>query len=228
VRRALFLAVDRQAIVAASGEGNAFLMAAVPQSLPNFAIAENELATLPGYRQPKDADLAEARRLLEAAGVRDLKVTAITSQAIWGRTAVPVQASLRRIGVEVEFQEAQAVEVLSARARGDFQMVIASTVGSPDPDHYLYGQFHSSSSANFGKYRNATFDRLAEQQREEFNLARRQALVRQAQDLLLQEAPMLFTTSGAAYPTAWSYVKDWTIIPGFNLGWVSARIWLDR
>lgn len=228
VRQAFHLAVDRQAILAAAGEGNAVLMAAVPQSLPVFAISESELMSLPGYRQNKDGDLAEARRLLDAAGVRNLKVTAITSQAIWGRIAVPVQAALKRIGVDLEFQEAQAVEVLSARARGEFQMVIASTVGSPDPDHYLYGQFHSSSSSNYGKYANSEFDRFAEQQREEFDLARRQALVRQAQEALLRDAPMLFTTSGVAYPTAWSYVRDWTIIPGWNLGWVSARIWLDR
>ena len=36
-----------------------------------------ELKQQPGYRQPKDQDLAEAKKLMEAAGVKDLSLSLV-------------------------------------------------------------------------------------------------------------------------------------------------------
>ena len=72
VRRALFLAVDRQAQVNAFGFGKGSIHGALPSWLW-FGMPEEELLQVPGYRQTADGgkdprDIEEAKRLLTEAG----------------------------------------------------------------------------------------------------------------------------------------------------------------
>src|SRR5581483_1578185 len=68
VRRAINLAIDRQGIIDATRFGHAVLTRWLSPSVGIYATPENEVAKLPGYRQPKDQDVATARRLLAEAG----------------------------------------------------------------------------------------------------------------------------------------------------------------
>jgi ABC-type transport system substrate-binding protein len=226
VRTAFHLAMDRQAAQAAIGVGNSLLMAAVPQALPNWAIPEADLTKLPGYRQPKDQDVTQAKQLLTAAGYGnglDVDVTSYSNYPL----SVSTQAALKKVGVNLNLKEGQTAAVLAERAKGNFTMVIGSTPGGPDPDGYLFAAFHTGASANYGKYSNAQVDRLAEQQRSELDTKKRQALVRQLQELLLEENPALFTVSNANYAVHWSYVKNRIVTPNRNQ-WLTADIWLDK
>jgi len=70
--------------------------------------------------------------------------------------------------------------------------------GAPDrldPDYFLSEMFHSRRTArgglNFGFYRNAEFDRLADAQRSEMDPAKRRDLVRQAQAIIAEDSPSL-------------------------------------
>ena len=54
------------------------------------------------------------------------------------------------------------------------------------------------------------------------------SIVRDAQNLLLDEAPMPFLYSQVYYPTSYSYVKGWRMTPGFNQGWMLPGVWLDK
>ncbi len=70
VRKAAWLAVDRQAAnkVLAEGDGSYGLMLA-PEG--KWGLPTAEILKLPGYRQPKDKDLAEAKKLMAEAGYAD-------------------------------------------------------------------------------------------------------------------------------------------------------------
>ena len=73
VRRAFHLAIDRQALDAAAGFGEGFIGA--PMLVPSFTkagwgIQPDEYLKLPGWRQPKEQDIAEAKRLLTEAGIQ--------------------------------------------------------------------------------------------------------------------------------------------------------------
>lgn len=70
--------------------------------------------------------------------------------------------------------------------------------GAPDrldPDYFLSEMFHSRRTArgglNFGFYRNEAFDTLADAQRSEMDLAKRQALVREAQTHIVEDSPSI-------------------------------------
>ncbi|MBV9537941.1 MAG: hypothetical protein JOY70_03290 [Acidisphaera sp.] len=71
-------------------------------------------------------------------------------------------------------------------------------VGRPersDPDELTYNLFFSGNAANgydFVGYVNPDYDRLAQAQREELDLDKRQALIRQAQELINRDQPYAF------------------------------------
>ncbi len=68
VRRAMHLAIDRQGLVKTVTFGAGAINPPGGLALHGFSIPLEEMKTLPGWRQPKDEDLAEARRLLTEAG----------------------------------------------------------------------------------------------------------------------------------------------------------------
>jgi len=76
VRRALSLAIDRWGAVAKL-QGSTFLkyVGGVMRPGSNMATPEAELVTIPGFSRDIAAARAEARRLLDEAGVHDLKLT---------------------------------------------------------------------------------------------------------------------------------------------------------
>ena len=73
VRRAVFLAIDRQELVKIARCADPYgCFGSVGTFLPNkggyVVESSEELAQTPGWRQPKDQDIAEARALMAAAG----------------------------------------------------------------------------------------------------------------------------------------------------------------
>ena len=59
----------------------------------------------------------------------------------------------------------------------------------PDPDHFLFVLFHSQSSTNFANYHNARVDDLLVQARREFDYLKRVQLYRQAEEIIMHDAP---------------------------------------
>ncbi|MBI2907830.1 MAG: hypothetical protein HYX92_09265 [Chloroflexi bacterium] len=99
VRRAVHLATDRQAALKAIGEGEGTLSAATITG--QWAIPGEELLKQPGFRQPKDADLAEAKRLLAEAGLAGFETKILTraGSASYVRVAEFMTDQLSRIGI---------------------------------------------------------------------------------------------------------------------------------
>jgi peptide/nickel transport system substrate-binding protein len=106
----------------------------------------------------------------------------------------------RKLGLEVELRplprQQQSEVVWNQRDRWD--MTMWQMVGRPersDPDELVYNLFHSSTAPtgfNFVGWISQEYDRVAEAQRVEVDPARRQALVRQAQELVNAAQPYVF------------------------------------
>lgn len=192
VRRAINYAVDRETIVKLVLNDRAQVAHGVlPPGIPGYD------AALSGFSY----DLAKARDCLARAGYPEGKgFPAIALQynrdAIHARTAEFILANLRDIGInctvrELEFGE-HLKNVEEGRA-GFFRM--GWTVDYPDPDSFLYTLFHSSNIGagyNFSGFRNAEVDRLLDQARYETELQKRVELYRQAEKLIVDEAPWVF------------------------------------
>src|SRR5438046_3765816 len=71
VRRAINLAVSRQNLIKAFGTQEPIMLTRWLTHASEFATPMKELEALAGYRADKTADLAEAKKLMAAAGVAD-------------------------------------------------------------------------------------------------------------------------------------------------------------
>ena len=225
VRKALHLAADRDSFQNAWGKEAGLLMTAVPQFFPTYGRTQEELYELPGYRQPKDQDIAEAKKLLEAAGHGDGLSLTTLKQGYIGNHGIPFKENLKAVGIDLELNEVPTGEWIVARQKGDFDMVIASNTGAIDPDFYLSDRFHSEGTQNYGHYVSDEFDALAVKQRGEVDIESRAAVIREADDILLEDAAHIFSANIVFHPTYWSYLKDVVLVAGLS-SWTQ-QLWID-
>ena len=223
VRRALHLATSRQAIQA-SGLGNHWVMGVVPRHIVPFGFSEQQLGELPGYREDKEEDLADAMALLDGAGLADgFSLEMIGS----GPTAEVMQQNWQEIGVDASLLAQTIPEWITARVNGDFDIVQTAITETADPDQPLYGANHTDGTVNFGKLSDPEVDRLAELQRTTLDVAAREAITEELQLLLFDLSPQIWTFNFVFQQTLRSYVKDFVVTPGYQ-GWVCHDTWLDK
>jgi peptide/nickel transport system substrate-binding protein len=195
VRRAIALAIDREAIVRTLWKGHADLADSI--LAPGFwAHSKN----LPPLRH----DRAEAKRLLDEAGYRDpdgdgpkprFALTYKTSQnELRRRIAAVIQEQLRQVGIAVAVQSLEWGTFFSDIRKGNFQLYSLTWVGIADPD-ILHYAFHSAQvppeGANRGRYANPELDRLVIAGRREPSRAKRKEIYRKVQLLLARDLPVL-------------------------------------
>jgi len=168
-----------------------------------FVVARGILPPgMPGYNpevEGYDYELGKAKALLRQAGYPEGKNL---SPIIWAssvKSAVSrqdykaVQQSLANIGAELDLREFDDwPSFQQALQRGELQMFrYAWLADYPDPDNFLYSLFHSQSTDNYFHYRNQTVDRLLDDARKETNDLQRVKLYREAEQLILKDAPAI-------------------------------------
>jgi peptide/nickel transport system substrate-binding protein len=184
VRRAVYLAIDRQELiqVAALGKG----VVGTP-FFPNTWMSSpmEEVLTWPGVRQPKDADLAEAKKLLADAGHPDGFKTSYLSYPPYEDMAVVIKQQLKKIGIDAELRAVDANTAFAAQARGDY--AISGILHGPtilDPDEIFQCCYLPGGPRNQLGWEHARLRALYEQQARESDQAKRRALTLQAEALI--------------------------------------------
>ena len=138
VRRAMFLAVDRWAALQVLPDT---VRPAGPVVPPNWAIPDDELFQMPGYRQgdAKEQDREEARALLAEAGYPDGFETSILTIADLQRhvdLSVFIVDQLATVGINVENKLLPVGDWFGPFAQTfDFALItVEANVQYPDPD----------------------------------------------------------------------------------------------
>ena len=99
---------------------------------------------------------------------------------------------------------------------------------APDPDNFLYLLFHSQSPRNMFGYRNATVDDVLGRARTEADPQRRAALYRRAEQIILDEAPVIPFWHYTYERLFQTYVRD-VEVNGLGDPYIPLRkVWLDR
>jgi ABC-type oligopeptide transport system substrate-binding subunit len=97
----------------------------------------------------------------------------------------------------------------------------------PDPENFLDVLFHSESDQNHAYYENPTFDLVIEMARSERNIEQRLELYREAEQMLLDDAPIL-----VLHHSAPSYVVWKPKVKGFIPSPIGvpqhASMWMER
>jgi ABC-type transport system substrate-binding protein len=140
VRRALMLALDRPELneIAWSGMGILGTTAGGPGHPLTMPL--DEITTLPGYRTPKDADVAEAQRLLAEAGYPDgfdttLAFTTPRSAAL----AATFQQQMKKfLNIRVKQLPLDGAATRELGANGKYDIITAGAgAGVVTPNQYL-------------------------------------------------------------------------------------------
>src|SRR5262249_48751509 len=157
---------------------------------------------MPGYNpkvQAYDYDLDKAKALLAKAGYPGGKrlppVTLASSvkSAVSRQDYEAVRQYMANIGVQIELREFDNwPSFQQALQRGELQMFrYAWYADYPDPDNFLYPLFHSQSTGNYFRYRNPTVDKLLDDARRETDDLRRIKLYHEAEQLIMNDAPVV-------------------------------------
>ncbi len=160
VRRALSLAIDREGLaekLLAPGESPAYTM--VPPVVSGYDVQIPDWAT-----QPMSERMAEARRLMQAAGYGPGKPIEIdfrydTSES-GRRQVVAFSAMWRALGVKVNALDSDFIMLNKAARTADFDVLrYAWFAPNNDPDTFI-GLLSSTNPSNYSGYRNQRFDAL--------------------------------------------------------------------
>ena len=187
VRRALAMAVDRQAIVDHVLRGG---------QVPATAFTPPGMR---GYSPPAGipTDFAAARRLLADAGYpggRGLPPFELLFNSSEGHRVIAeaIQEMWRReLGIDVRLVNQELKSTQDARQTGSFQILRSVWIADyADPMSFL-DIWRSDSGNSFTGWSNADYDRLLDQAAHTANIADRNAIMRQAETILLDAAPII-------------------------------------
>lgn len=186
VRRAMHLAISRQAIADAGWNGFA-----VPTRQPFFADSpwylDGDVRT--------DADLDEARRLLDEVGAEDLSVTILQWDALGSDTEAQVVASAwEEIGISTKIELMDIGTLVERASSGDYDVLYIWVGVILDPTR-PYEYFKSDSSRNWGSggIQDEQMDAWYSQARTESDPAERKQLYGQILDANYDMAGMFYT-----------------------------------
>ena len=193
VRRALSLAINRDALVERVMEGGAVSTA---QWLPEGAFGYN-----PAVRPPR-FDPDAAKRLLAEAGFPDgFRMTVHTPNDRWPNDARITQAVAQmwtRIGLRVQVEALPFSAFVPRRARQEFAMQLGAWGSSTgEASNFMlnivssYDRQKLTGSNNAGRYSNADMDTLTARASVVMDDARREAMWREAVTMVADDLPTI-------------------------------------
>lgn len=147
---------------------------------------------------PLTYDVEKAKALLAEAGFEEGFTTTIWTNDNPQRQniAIMLQEALKQVNITANIEVVEWGAYLAKTAAGEHDMYIlglSNPVG--DADYFLTQLFHSKSHGEAGNrmfYTSATTDKLLDEAREEIDTTKRLALYKQIQEILIEDAPMVY------------------------------------
>ena len=196
VRRAVFLALDRQELVKIARCADSYgCFGSVGTFLPNkggYVVESSEdLAQTPGWRQPKEQDIAEARALMAAAGYANgVKATLnLNTVPVFVRHAEVLAEQLRKsLNIACIIEPVDGPAALDRTLRGlPHATLTASGIILLDPADYLNQHFLvMGGQKNPDSWRHSRLTETIEAQARELDPGKRLSLFKEAVKILQQ------------------------------------------
>lgn len=192
VLKALRLATDLDEMQKAFGAGMYQLGAPFPVG-SWYGHSDGELRELPGYRQPKDQDIADAKALLKAVGydppskLGKRVLTTIPVGLFPDQAQLWVAQMRRNLDLTIDIKLVDTPTAVAAYIKGDLDLGIGGYgFNIYDPDDYV-NAVYGPGSRNWSRWKHPEFQALLKQQSKESDADKRKALLRQMETFLLTE-----------------------------------------
>ncbi len=192
-RRAIFLALDRQELTDALGEGK-FSIGTPMSPLNPMSLPMEEVLQLPGYRQldgkKHPDDIAEARRLWKEVGHTEPFLLFFPLVIEFPEMAQILKQQFKNnLDLDLELRGMEVAGYVRQMEEGDFQMGLEGygpMVNDPD-DRFeaMYGM----SSRNWGGWTDPRVEELFAQQQQELDPEKRRELVYEMQRITMTSNP---------------------------------------
>lgn len=180
-----------------------------PQVHPEYALPMEEVQQGLGCRQPKEQDIAAAKRLIEqhVPGGFDLDVVVRALGPFYTDPAQLLIQQLRRIGIRGTLRTMESAAGFAAYARGEFHFIggQATLINSPDVHDPFSFVFHSKGSRNYSGFHDAKIDALMDRGLREGDQAKRREIYRELQRYILSQP-----------------------LPQLTLGWIGGWFYVDK
>jgi peptide/nickel transport system substrate-binding protein len=238
LRKAIHLAVDRNRMGQQMLKGGFYPAGPVSAFVHKWGIPFDELETKPGYRfgaQQRDEDIAEAKKLWEAAGGSAVGKVVITYAGIPGyiKDFFPqLQGMLRDVlGLETDGDlDATGYTKLTQGAL-EKRLILTFNFdnGWNDLDDWVYPYYHTKDTKNSFNLSDPELDRMLEAERAEMDEEARRQKGFEIQNYLLENTLAMICWVGPTNPELdWSYLKNYQRGPWFGYNFGLANIWLDH
>jgi ABC-type transport system substrate-binding protein len=205
VRRAIHLAMDRNALVDVVKDTAPMQIGGFVYPFHEASTPRAELVKRLGYQSDIKPAVQEARKLMQAAGYGqglknlDFVVREIASFKLW---SVAIQAMLKEaLNIECNLRVVQTSQWFEEAGSGNFDLAISAIVSSVmDPSDYFEAWYGKNGPQNYGSWTNEQFHTLARQIEREVDENKRKTMIRQAEDILEQDPPLI--------PVAYEQIYD--------------------
>ena len=193
VIRAVALAVDRAALLDRLYGEHGRLTGPLPWHLDGWSLSESALNGFPGYRNDRDADREEASRLISAAGATASSaplplVVADLFEGFFAGSGEAVRSMIAEAsGLEVELEHRPFAEAIDQLRNGERFLFLSwgAVPQQADPTDDWRRTLHSAGAGNWSAGVDSELDALIERMGTTFDLAARQDIGRQVQEMLL-------------------------------------------
>jgi oligopeptide transport system substrate-binding protein len=213
VRQAFSMAFDRRKYLEVVLSGRALPAIGIyPPGLPGFNIG---LQGLP-YDPEQARQLLTESKYGGAGGLPPIVYTdAGIGSYIGADVAALAQMWQQELGISLTVENLEPNFYYDRIYAGEHGQIFGGgwCADYPDPENFADVLFHSASPQNTGGYGNPALDALLEAARVEPDVSKRIAMYQQAEQIIVNDAPVLFTAHSLSYVLVKPYVKGYVFTP---------------
>lgn len=195
VRKALALAIDREALVKTVTQGGEKpSIAFIPYGIPG-ASDDKDFRSESGEYIDKKANLEEAKKLLSEAGYPEGKglpelTLLYNTNENHKAIAEAIQAMWKELGVNIKLANQEWKVFIESRAQGDFDIARHGYYSDFNDQGSLFELWETGSPNNDANYSNSEYDNLVQNASKEQDPVKRAELYKQAEEILMRDMPV--------------------------------------
>ena len=230
VRRAVSMAINRQAIIDSTLEGIGVLNAALPAALKDWSLPVAQLGEGARYYR---YDPAEAKKLLAEAGHPRGFSTVMDFHSFGSTLLVDIMQlvvkDLKNVGIEARLNQKEYGAFIATTVLGNYDgMVVGPATPFLDPDNYLMTLYYPGHPRNMGKVNDPVVGDLLARQRRIHDLTKRREVLYDLQRHLAAQQYYVELAS-EMYIAVWDgALKNYGPNLGYDYGGRLTAAWLDR